>query len=156
MINQNRNKLLQEFQELIEYKFTNEALLREALTTKQRGNQTGEPHFEGLDTLGDALLKFIIILNMIDHGVRDREKLGETIKWVGNNFILQRIAKKFFNLDKYIIKLPSENISDTKILADIFEALIAAVYLDADRDYRVVGKHIINKFSGKLNTLMDD
>lgn len=80
MINQKRNELLQEFQELIEYKFTNESLLREALITKQRGNQTGEPQFEGLDTLGDALLKFILIINMIDHGVRDREKLGETIK----------------------------------------------------------------------------
>lgn len=144
------------FQETIEYKFVNEALLREALTTKQRGNQTGEPQFEGLDTLGDALLKFILILNMIDQGVRDREKLGETIKWVGDNIILRRIAKKFFNLEKYIIKLPSEHISDTKILTDIFEALIAAVYLDADRDYRVVGKHIINKFAGKLKTLWDD
>ncbi len=51
--------VLEQFQELINYKFNEARLLREAPTTKQRGKQLGIPHNDDIfKTLGDFVRNF--------------------------------------------------------------------------------------------------
>ena len=57
----NLNEGVRKFQEFISYKFTNEQLLEEALTTPKLGNELGIPDYEFLETLGDAIIKIIFI-----------------------------------------------------------------------------------------------
>lgn len=72
--------------------------------------------------------------------------IHNSVAWRGDNVTLRWIAKQFFELDKYIIKLPQEEVIDTKIMADVREALCGVIFLDSNRDYQVVEKKVINKF----------
>lgn len=149
----NKNDLLKEFQSKIDYKFNNETLLEEALTTKNYGYQYHVKYFDGLDLLGDSLIKFIIVSKCVKKGLRERKRIHDIVEKYKGNFILSRIAKQFFDLDRYIIKFRDEKIIDTNIMADVLEAICGVIFLDSNGDYKIVEEKILNKFLGKLEEL---
>ena len=51
---------LRKFQEFIDYKFNNEQLLAEALTTPRLGNELGKPDYEFLEHWETLLLKLFL------------------------------------------------------------------------------------------------
>ena len=135
-----RKFLGQRFQnrELLIRALTRNALLNEVppfLEMRTLGSQTG------LDTVGNTVLDFVII----DHfskkpgkvkNARIPEGLTELRKIYGNNLALHQFAKQSMKLQKYIF-WGSDEITrtvwedpKTELLADCFEALLGAIYLD--------------------------
>ena len=102
-----RTEKLEKFQEFIKYKFNEISLLKKTLTTKAYGNQNNTPHFEGMDTVGDKLLDFILIAEKFNQGERIRERLNNA-RNTGMNIFLTRIGIQDFRLGEFIIGLPNE------------------------------------------------
>ena len=96
---------LKEFQNFIDYRFKNEALLRQALTTPMRGNELGIIHYDDiLETLGDSVLKTIFILKKYKEEIWEPEIITKTKQALENNETLTYIANKYLKLEKFIFK----------------------------------------------------
>jgi ribonuclease-3 len=134
---------LDDIQKIINYDFKDIELLKQALTTPKLGNELGIPHYEVLETLGDAVIKLIFSLKIYKKGENDPGELTKMKQCLENNTTFQIIAQKM-NLEKYIFTSTKQQIIGTKILADCFEALCGALYLDSNLD--VVEEKIIDKY----------
>ena len=148
---------IEKFQEFIKYEFKEISLLKKTLTTKGYGNQNNTPHFEGMDTVGDKLLDFILIAEKFNQGERNRERLNKA-RIAGMNLFLTRIGIKDFRLGEFIIGLPNElkNLEGTDIPADILEALIYSVYIDSNGDINTVKSVIANKIMSAFNRILSE
>ncbi len=137
--------------DLLDFKFNNRDLLIRALTRSAFFNQAGylTEHKDngnqiGLDTIGDTVLDFAIFSHFIKPILTEQEKekkksrkiIDGYRKWYGMNDVVQEFSKECINLQKYVIWGPDEETrkiweqKTTKKLADCFEALIGAVYID--------------------------
>ncbi len=139
---------LARFQEFIEYKFEREELLKESLTTPQLANETGGNDYNFLETLGDAVIKVIFITKLYNDGkgIREPGIITKIKQQLENDHVLRKIAREKMNLDKFIFKSEKQQIKNTKILADIFEAVCGALYLDSGSDMKLVESKIIDRF----------
>ena len=99
IFNEKRNAKLKEFQDFIGYEFEDISLLKRALTTKMYGNQNHIQHFEGMDTVGDALLKFILILDKHNQGECNRELLNAERRHAENDNLTPIGIEKNTSLD---------------------------------------------------------
>jgi len=139
-------------EELLGKRFKKRELLIRALTRNAVLNEeTDPPELRangsqiGLNTIGDTVLDFVIIDHFLDQAVESRmgcspEKLTELRKFYGNNPALHKFAKKSVKLQEDIIWGPDEitrkvwDDPKTELLADCFEALLGAIYLDKGLD----------------------
>ncbi len=146
------NNSFSEFQDLLGYTFKNKNLLAQAFTTPQLGNELKVAHYDILETLGDAVIKTILVSKKIKEGAKDITKLKQGLE---NNITLSNIASKYFGLENYIRKASNQELAGTKILADVLEALCGAIYLDSNHDILLVEKIIVDKFYDDWDKLMD-
>ena len=134
-------------------KFNDRLLLIRALTRNAKLNEALEFHEMkangsqiGLDTIGDTVLDFVII----DHFSQESretskaryspEQLNKFREIYGTNPHLHDFSKNVIGLQQYVIwgndeedkKKWAENSTD--LLADCFEALLGAIYLDKGID----------------------
>jgi len=144
---------LRNFQEFIRYKFNKEALLVEALTTPRLANEIGKPSYDFLETLGDAVIKIILILKLYKKGVKDSGEITKIKATLESDNALKNIANKI-DLEKYIFKTEKQKIKGTRILADIFEALCGAIFLDSEYNLDLVEEKMINPFYEDLNVII--
>ena len=121
---------LNRLQEVIGYRFENIDLLREALTHRS----FGQPHNERLEFLGDSVLNCVVSAELFSR-YRDLKE-GELSRLRAHHVrqdSLYRIARKL-DLGRFLLlgegELKSGGITRPSMLADAFEALIGAVYLD--------------------------
>ncbi|MFX1257837.1 MAG: ribonuclease III domain-containing protein [Promethearchaeota archaeon] len=149
-------KKLEEFQQFINYKFKNEDLLRQALTTPRLGNESGKSHYEILETLGDPVLKLILSLKIYNEREKDPGGLTKKKQMIENDNTLNEIGDKYFNLKKYIIKSIDQKIEGTTILADIIEAICGALYLDSEFNIFIVEEKIVDKFYNDSDSIIKD
>ncbi len=128
---------LRDVQEKIDYHFQNIELLREALTHKSFANEQQSENSlanERLEFLGDAVLE-LVITHILMERFRDYSegKLSRLRAAIVNKEGLSYIAHTF-GLGSYILLGRGEeaNRGRTKksILANVYEAIIAAVYYD--------------------------
>lgn len=140
------NKSLEDFQDLIDYRFRDPSLLRQALTTPLRGHIDNRPHYEILETIGDVVLKLALSLNIYDERENSPGELTQKKQMIENDSTLAKIAMDYFQLDEFIIKEETQRIRKTKILADILEAICGALFLDSGKDIEVVNEKIVKKF----------
>jgi ribonuclease-3 len=121
-------------EKLLQIKFKNKSLLEEALThpsfVRQEG---GKPHNERLEFLGDALLGLTISQLLYEKNKNANE--GELTKAKSHLVSLQflsQLAQKF-ELSKYLKIGDAEkktHLPSPSMLADAFEALLGAFFLD--------------------------
>ncbi len=127
---------MNEFQVVIGYKFNDIQLLNRAMTHSSYANETkdSEGSNERLEFLGDAVLSIIVS----DSIFRDYKNLpeGELTK-IRASLVCENSLCSFakeINLGKYLLLGKGERLTGgdrrPSILADAFEALIAAIYLD--------------------------
>lgn len=127
---------LQEFEAVLDYRFTDRRWLREALTHKSfsvDGNRL-QAHNERLEFLGDSILNFVIaekLLNMFpseQEGVLSKKRAA-----LVNLHKLAEIAGRF-GLDRYLRFGPGEikqgSHLNARIQGSCIEALIGAIYQD--------------------------
>ena len=122
----------------IAYKFRNRALLEEALTHPSVGHEAQRHHFNNqrLEFLGDAILQLVITEYLYHHFSAEAE--GQLTKLrsrlVSRETLRMRAAA--LDLGQYLMIGRGEEASGGRqrasTLADAYEALIGAVYLDSD------------------------
>ena len=129
------NIQLEEFEKIIEYKFSNKNLLINALTHSSYAYDHHTHSNERLEFLGDSILEFISSKFLFENYSNLTE--GEMTKVRATAVCedgLYQIATKL-HFEKYILlgrsELSSPNIKKA-IIADSVEALIAAIFLDSN------------------------
>lgn len=146
---------VRKFQEFINYKFKNEQLLVQSLTTPSLSNEIGEPSYEFLETLGDAVIKIIFILKLYRMGIKDSGEITKIKATLESDNALKTVAKKV-NLEKFIFKTENQRVKGTRILADVFEAICGALFLDSNCDLNLVTQKIIDPFYEDLDNIIQD
>ncbi|MFX0075262.1 MAG: ribonuclease III domain-containing protein [Candidatus Hermodarchaeota archaeon] len=142
------------FQEFISYRFKDPYLLFQALTTPQYGNQNYIPHYEILESLGDAVLKLIFSLKLYDEGLDDPGDFTKTKQRIEDNQTLLKVAKEM-ELGKYIFISNKQKLEGTTILADVFEAICGAIYLDSNNDLKVVEQKMLNRYFSDWDSMIE-
>ena len=127
-------------EERIGYKFRNSLLLAEALTHPSLGHESQHYHFDyqRLEFLGDAVLQLVVTEYLFRHFQVEAE--GQLTKL--RSRLVSRDALKThaaaLDLGRHILMGRGEETSGgrerTSTLADAFEALIGALYLDGGLD----------------------
>ena len=145
---------LREFEELIQYSFNNKDLLIQALTTKKLGKETGTPHYEVLETLGDAVIKLIFSLKLYQKGKTDSGEITKIRQSLESNRTFETVARKI-DLQKYIFTSKKQKIEGTSVLPDIFEAICGALYIDSGENLKVVEQKIIDQYFQNWEEMID-
>ena len=153
-----RNKKLDELQAFIDYSFSNREYLIEALTTPQLANELGTNDYDFLETLGDAVMKTIFIVKLHDDGkgLRDPGKITKIKQRLENDETLKKIANEKLNLSKYVLRAQKQEIKGTKILADVFEAICGAIFLDSGCSFKIVEEKMIDRFFHDFDSIIKD
>jgi ribonuclease-3 len=136
---------LKQFQDFICYQFINPNLLFQALTTPQFGNQNNLPHYEILESLGDAVIKLIFSLKLYNEGEDDPGNFTKTKQRLEDNQTLVKVANEM-ELWRYIFSSNKQKVERTSILAEVFEAICGAIYLDSDYDLKMVEQKILDRY----------
>ncbi|TXT67175.1 MAG: Ribonuclease 3 [Promethearchaeota archaeon] len=152
MIDKNKLSILQKN---IEYSFRNEDLLLQAVTTPRFAHERGMNDYEILETIGDAVIKLIFVMKKYKSGIISPGKITKLKQQLENDNMLKKIARKYFHLELYINKADTQEIKGTKILADVFEALCGAIFIDSNEDLQVVEEKIINRFYEEWDILVE-
>ncbi len=152
-----RNKLLGELIEKLGYHFQNIHLLNESLTHSSYANENKKKNIkynERLEFLGDAVLSIVISDYLYNHLSTLQE--GELTKIRASIVCEPSLAKCSIAMDigKYLLLGKGEELTGGRkrisILADAFEAIIGAIYLDG-------GLEKVREFILKsLKTTIDD
>jgi ribonuclease III len=133
------------------YPFKDILLLQAALTHRSVRGQNNER----LEFLGDSLLNFIIAEQLFQLFEAAKEgELSRLRATLVKGETLAEIAQEF-NLGDYLRLGPGElksgGFSRKSILADAFEAIIGAIYLDAD--FITCRAHVLNWFETRMQAL---
>lgn len=141
----------------LDYTFHNRQLLLEALRHSSFVNEQSDPDLrdnERLEFLGDAVLNLVVghMLMLRYPGLKEGE-LSRIRSALVNESTLAHISRDL-QLGKYLLfgkgELSTKGNEKRSILADAFEALTAAVFLDAG--YQTVYRTISGRFKALLDT----
>ncbi len=139
-------------QQALEYKYNNEDLLIQALTSKSKGNNYKCASWETLATLGDAIHKTVCIAMALEKGkdtkwaitsfiehyvseIRQAQSLREFLK--GNALKIETLVQ----MDNGERK--QKTYTGSQFQENLFEALIGSVFLDSGKNYEVVEKLVL-------------
>jgi ribonuclease-3 len=147
-------------EERIGYKFRNSLLLAEALTHPSLGHETQRYHFDNqrLEFLGDAILQLVITEYLFQHfGDSPEGQLTKLRSRLVSRDTLKTHAAAL-DLGRYLLMGRGEEASGgrarTSTLADAFEALIGAVYLDSD--LKTAQKFILAQAQADLEQIAEE
>jgi ribonuclease-3 len=125
-------------EEALGYTFSNKSLLERALTRKAYALEQKQQNIECQDqeiyrTLGDAVLKTVLIDLLIKSGVNSRGEITSRKKSLEREEGLAEVSKRmgigsFLKLGKGEEKQRADE--EPYVLAETFEAVIGAIYLD--------------------------
>jgi ribonuclease-3 len=125
-------------EERIGYKFRNSLLLAEALTHPSVAHETQRKHFDNqrLEFLGDAVLQLVITEQLYRFF---GEKAEGVLTKLRSRLVSRETLKTYaaaIDLGSYLVMGRGEEASGGRerasTLADAFEGLIGAIYLDSD------------------------
>src|SRR3982750_649306 len=144
----------------LHYKFRNPLLLAEALTHPSLGHETQRHHFDNqrLEFLGDAVLQLIFTEYLFDQFPELPE--GHLTKLRAQLVSREglRVHAQNIDLGKYLMMGRGEEASGGRerasALADAYEALIGAMYLDSD--YVTVRRIVLTEAREHLESLEGD
>jgi len=133
------------------YTFSEADLLAQALTHRSHGSNNNER----LEFLGDSILNFVIAEDLyLRFETAQEGKLSRLRAKMVKRQTLAEIAREF-ELGDYLImgigELKSGGFQRDSILSDTLEAIIGAIFLDADLE--VVRERIVAWFSSRLDML---
>ncbi len=152
---------MEQLQKNIGYKFNNINLLKQALTHSSYAHNNHTKSYERLEFLGDSILSIIVSTYLYDnYNVQE----GELSKMRASIVCENSLAKcsRELGIGRCMLLDKGEEQTGgrdrTSILADMFEAVLAAIYLDGGKKYATTFamnnlKEIISLTEqGKINT----
>jgi ribonuclease-3 len=148
------------FEDRIGYKFRNPLLLAEALTHPSVRHETQQQHFDNqrLEFLGDAVLQLVITEHLFGHFKNEAE--GKLTKLRSRLVSREALAVHAATIEigQYLMMGRGEEASGGRernsTLADAFEALVGAIYLDSDLS--TVRQFILEQAAGDLAQLVEE
>lgn len=138
----------------LQYSFKNIEHLKLALTHRSKSKN----HNERLEFLGDSVLGCIIAEKLFNifPDVNEGDLSRYKISLVNGKFLAELASK--FNLGDYldlgISEIKSGGHKKSRLLEDVFEAIIGAIYLDSN--YETTTKVILNWFNDSLIELQSN
>lgn len=155
----NHKKNLNELEEKLGLRFKNKNLLLNSLIHRSYLNEHKNfflPSNERMEFLGDSLISFGLSLYLYSHYSSLSE--GEYTDIKSASVRAETLAKvaKNLNLGKYIFlskgQIKEDGQNNVNILADAFEALICAIFLDSNFEttYLFLKKHLFNKYVDRI------
>lgn len=133
---------IEKIEEIIGYKFNDTSRLKRALTRSAYSKEQKDKRIECEDqsvyrTLGDAVLKSILVDLLINSGCTTRHEITEKKKNIENKKTLSIIARNMGIGTRIEIltnngEIKQNAIDQPNVLAETLEALIAAIYIDGD------------------------
>ena len=120
-------------EEVLGIHFNNKALLTEALTHSSYGNEHNTPYNERLEFLGDAVIELLMSQYLyLKSEISEGKMTKKRAQGVCEEALVKYASK--INLSEYILLGHGEELSNGRnrpaIIADCFEALFGAIYLD--------------------------
>ena len=142
------------------YKFRNPLLLAEALTHPSLSHETQTHHFDNqrLEFLGDAVLQLVITERL--YASFNAEAEGKLTKLRSRLVSREALAvhAATIGLGRHLMMGRGEEASGGRergsTLADAFEALVGAIYLDSD--FPTVRRFILEQVAADLAQLMEE
>ena len=148
---------LSEFQTRLGYKFRDEGLLRVALTHPSVAHESGgsQPHNQRMEFLGDAVLQLILTRELYEKFPEfDEGPLTKARAKLVNRRALAERARAL-DLGKHLILSHGEETHGGRerpsALADAFEALLGAIFLDGG--FEVAREFILREFGASFGEL---
>lgn len=138
---------IEKFEEILNYKFKDRSLLVQALSHSSYANEKKKSRVsnERLEFLGDSVLSIVVSQYLFEHLTHIAE--GELTK-LRASLVCEKslyLFAKQIDLGKFILLGKGEENTGgrerTSILADAFEAVIAAIFLDGGLE--AASKHIL-------------
>lgn len=154
-LDKNRLEQIKEFQNVIKYKFDKLSMINEALTHSSYTNECRKKYIynnERLEFLGDSVLS--IVVSEYIYLKYNNLPEGELTKVRANVVCEPSLAQQAreINLGKYLLLGKGEEVTGGRervsILADAFEAVIGALYLDGGME--IARKFILNMLSNSI------
>lgn len=141
-------------EESLGYTFTDRSIVLEALTHRSYAHEKrNKQNYERLEFLGDAVLQLIVTEYLLDRYQNYDEGLLSKLRgyFVSEGF-LSKIAQEL-TLGDHILLGKGEKASGGKykesLLCDIFESVVAAIYLDGG--YQEARNIIITHFGSRID-----
>ena len=152
--------LMNPLEQRIQYKFRNSLYLAEALTHPSLGHETQRHHFDNqrLEFLGDAVLQLIFTEHLFQRFPSFSE--GQLTKMRSRLVSREglRVHAVSIGLGEYLMMGRGEESSGGRVrasaLADAFEALIGAMYLDSDLD--AVRRFVLREAEPDIQNLLHE
>ena len=144
----------------IGYKFRNPLLLAEALTHPSVRHETKQHYFDNqrLEFLGDAVLQLVMTEHLFGHF---KDEAEGTLTKLRSRLVSREVLAVHaatLELGRYLIVGRGEDASGGRernsTLADAFEALVGAIYLDSD--LATVRRFILEQAAGDLAQLVEE
>ncbi len=131
---------LMELEASIGHQFKNIALLEEAITTGSYSNEhPGSSNYQTLEFLGDRVLSLILaeeLFKLSKSASLDEGKMTFLKAELENNLRLAEYGENM-GLRNYIRANEKRDDIRPKVIADVFEAICGAVYLDTEGSIRI-------------------
>jgi ribonuclease-3 len=110
-----------------------QALTHDSYANEQRDRGLASEHYQRLEFLGDRILNHAIAEFLFHSYATDAQgTLTDKAKFTNNENLAHLAKAKGLGIHPPIVRLSrGQNLEDS-IIADVFEALIAAIYLDPD------------------------
>lgn len=143
-------------QKTIGYKFKDECLLLTAFTHQSYANENNSVGYDRLEFLGDAIIEMVVsdyIYNHLNSSSGEMTKLRSGLVSTEN---LYKISIDL-GLDKLMLKSKALLTASKKNIADLFESLVGAVYIDGGLEFasKIVLKFIV-KDENNINYVMQN
>jgi ribonuclease III len=154
------NEEFSELENRLGYSFMDGNVLLEALTHRSFYHENpgkADGYNERLEFLGDSVLGFIIVeyLFSMDHNLTE-SIMAKTKSYIVKEAVLSEVASSI-SLGQYLRLGKGEEHTGGRtkksLLADAFEALLGAVYVDGG--YDAAKKIVLSLFSGKIHPIID-
>ncbi len=159
MVHSSRVTPWKQIESAIHYRFRDRSLLKRALTHKSMASNPNDPtmHNEVLEFLGDAVLELVVTDFLfrqwgqrLNEGVLTRRRAR-----LINSRVLSQIGRRI-GLHHWVFARPESTAPErfeAQLLADTFEALIAAVYLDSN-SFDVTRDWLLHIIEPELQSLL--
>ncbi len=148
---------IKKIERIIGYKFRNKALLETAFTHESYVNEMRDKteSYDRLEFLGDAVLDVIVSEELYAKLKENSGKMTATRAKIVSKEPLAAAIDKMQLMQFMRIGVGSfNNVRESiKARSDLFEAIVAAIYLDSMRDFDAVRNFVIARLDTGLNTV---
>ncbi|WP_029551989.1 ribonuclease III [Thermocrinis jamiesonii] len=142
-----------ELQEKIGYCFKNVKYLETALTHRSYKN-SGE-NYELLEFLGDSIVNFLVVCFLVENFPNYKEGTLASIKaYLVSEEFLSSISEEL-GMQNYVRISGKRRFISSSVLADLFEALLGAIYMDSGGDMNGLKQLFFKKYGDRLREVVE-